>query len=88
MRLAQLPALASLFSVDVNFEGTGTGTGIGAGRTDVPNVPGLREWGRFRTREAEGLNASLRESDPPEYQEALKIYFEELGKSQPAGAKK
>jgi hypothetical protein len=48
----------------------------------IPDVPGLREWGRLRARDNEDLSASMRESDPPEYSDALKAYFEALSKSE------
>jgi hypothetical protein len=46
----------------------------------LQTLPGLREWGRLRERLGESLDAPVRESEPAGYSDALKTYFEVLGK--------
>jgi len=86
-RLAQLPNFGSLFAIPIAVDGQARGTGAGVTSAGPPEAPTLREWGRLRAREGDNLNASMRESDAPEYQESLKAYFEALGKSNVTPAK-
>jgi hypothetical protein len=46
----------------------------------LQSIPGLREWGRLRERMGESLDAPVRESEPAGYSEALRLYFEVLGR--------
>jgi hypothetical protein len=41
-----------------------------------------REWGRLRAAEGPELHSSLHDTDPPGFEEALRLYFEALGKAQ------
>jgi hypothetical protein len=65
------------------------GAGGSAADRLLQAIPGLREWGRLRERAAESLAAPVRESDPPGYSDALRTYFEVLGREEarPPGAK-
>ena len=48
----------------------------------APGFAALREWSRLRPREPDdvGVAAPLRESEPPGFEEPLRLYFETLGK--------
>ncbi len=82
-RMAQTPMLGSLYRMyDVGVGGVGD-----SAREIIKNMPGLRDWGLFREQSPADLNASLRESDPPGYRDALKAYFEALGRQDKSGTK-
>jgi hypothetical protein len=55
-----------------------------AGDRLLQSIPGLREWGRLHERMGESLDAPVRESEPPGYSDALRIYFEVLGREDSA----
>ena len=46
----------------------------------INSLPGVREWGRVRQQLSENLTAPSRDADPPGYSDALRIYFEVLGR--------
>ena len=46
----------------------------------LQTIPGLREWGRLRERIGDSLDAPVRESEPAGYSDALRLYFEVLGR--------
>jgi hypothetical protein len=49
----------------------------------APDSPAVAsQWGRLHDRDAQTINASARDDDPADYQEALKAYFEALNKQQ------
>ena len=75
-RLAALPSMAAVLGLAVP-SGKGPAAGQQAGK-----YPSAREWGRLRPQDAPELNSALHQSDPPGYEEALKIYFEALSKAQ------
>ena len=75
-RLAALPSLASVM-------GPPAAPPRISGQTPTADrFPAAREWGRLRAAEGPELNAPLHDTDPPGYEEALRLYFEALGKAQ------
>ena len=44
--------------------------------------PGSHDWARTHRRESDDFTATLREPDPPGYEEQLKLYFEAMNKEQ------
>jgi hypothetical protein len=98
LRLSGVPGMESLFGMpshDTKLTGASiaSGSGVGSGRKSgkgrtvrdpvtLMGIPGLREWGRLRPRVSEGRSASVRETDPPGYEQSLKVYFETLGQGQ------
>ena len=85
-RLAELPSTLSLFAL-YPIRGEGAGNGVAMSPTQA-GAPAAREWGRLQAREADGMNASVHELDPPGYEDALKVYFEALGQAATPGGKK
>jgi hypothetical protein len=51
-------------------------------------VPSLRQWGFLRARTPIGLSASMRESTPPGYSEAVSAYFQGVSNAQSSQPKK
>ena len=78
-RLAVLPSLAAVLGPPAPSSGATTQSARQSAR-----FPAAREWGRLRAQEGPDTDSTLRESDPPEYEQALKLYFEALGKAQEA----
>jgi predicted nucleic acid-binding protein/tetrahydromethanopterin S-methyltransferase subunit F len=78
-RLAQVPSMLSLFEL-YPLRSDVSGAGITASPAEA-GTPVAREWGRLREHEPNEMNASIRESDPPGYEDALKVYFQALGQS-------
>ncbi len=73
-RLGITPGFRSLIWPD---EGNLDDQGDSPGRL----LPGLREWGFLGPRRSDAIAAPMRESDPPAYQESLRLYFEALGRA-------
>jgi hypothetical protein len=76
-RLSQLPAMGAVLLPMGASRGQSQGSaqGDGSGR-----IPLLRNWGRLQARTPDQINIAPTESAPPGYQDALKAYFEALGK--------
>lgn len=90
MRLAVLPGMQSLYGTpdDGQPDPSGaTANGAAAGAKPDPAAllaPGLaavREWAKLRPRETQDLNARMRDTEPAGFEEPLRLYFEQLGKS-------
>ncbi len=78
-RVRETPLIDSILSMlPVLVEGTGPGTG-GADRAKV-DLPSVREWGRLRPRNEQAQTAVAPATDPPGYEQSLRLYFETLGK--------
>jgi hypothetical protein len=78
-RLSQAPGYAPFYLPPLpgawdDSDGRPTGDRL------LQSIPGLREWGRLRERMGESLDAPVRESEPAGYSEALRLYFEVLGR--------
>ncbi|HEY8667721.1 MAG TPA: hypothetical protein VIL86_13730, partial [Tepidisphaeraceae bacterium] len=87
-RLAGTRSMQSLYTITLALDG-GAGSGVGVAPTSIIGAaPGAREWGRFRERPADDLNSSLRDADPPGYEDSLKLYFDAISKAQEGAAKK
>jgi hypothetical protein len=75
-RLGLLPSMQPLYAAP-----TLTPPG-GSDNAAAPTMAAAREWSRLRPRDSEtAVSAPLREADPPGYEDALKRYFESLGKA-------
>jgi hypothetical protein len=90
-RLSQVPAYAPLYLPPLSGNWADAGEG---GRSNMASerllqtIPGLREWGRLRERMGgDPLAAPVRETDPPGYSDALRIYFEVLGREEDKSGK-
>jgi hypothetical protein len=77
-RLAQVPSYAPLYLPPV--PGGHDPDGRFTGERFLPTLPGMRDWGRLRDRPGDAVDAPVRESEPPGYGDALRTYFEVLGK--------
>jgi hypothetical protein len=77
-RLSQVPAYAPFYLPQL--PGEWADSDRLSGDRLLQTIPGLREWGRLRERTGEALDAPLRESEPPGYSDALRTYFEVLGR--------
>lgn len=51
-------------------------------------LPSLRPWGAISPWQPQNLTAPLHETDPHGYQDALRVYFEALGKAQEQGSRR
>jgi hypothetical protein len=78
-RLSQVPSYSSFYLPPLP-SAWADGEGRLSGERLLQTIPGLREWGRLRERSSESLDAPLHESEPPGYSDALRIYFEVLGR--------
>jgi hypothetical protein len=78
-RLSQVPAYAPLYLPPVPGNG-GDADGRFSGERFLQTLPGMRDWGRLRERTGDAVDAPVRESEPPGYGDALRTYFEVLGK--------
>jgi hypothetical protein len=78
-RLAGLPQLQSVYG---GGDG-GSPHAAGAAMADADPIllPSARQWGQVRLSE-DASPAYRHRQDPPEYQEALRIYFDSLGRGQ------
>jgi hypothetical protein len=74
-RLARLPSMSGIFRLYSSDEGVGDEGLLGA-----EPAPAEREWGRLREQRPENLSAGSHEIDPPEYQDALRVYFRDLAR--------
>ncbi len=80
-RLAGIPSMVSVFSLYPFTGEAAPAVGPGsAGLAMTGPVNAASRWARFRARGDAELSTPVRESDPPEYQDALKAYFEALGR--------
>jgi hypothetical protein len=78
-RLASIPSMAAVLGSPM------------AGESDATSRPAdrfsnARQWDRMRSEDDASIDAKLHESDPPGYEQSLKLYFEALsrGRSDPA----
>jgi hypothetical protein len=78
-RLSQVPGYAPLY-LPPAAGGWNDADGRFSGERFLPALPGMRDWGRLRERPGEAVDAPVRESEPPGYGDALRTYFEVLGK--------
>jgi hypothetical protein len=74
-RLAQMPALSSILRLYPAEGGATLEGSIGA-----EPAPVEREWGRLHQLQPEDLSVGSHETDPPEYQDALRVYFRDLAR--------
>jgi len=79
-RLAAVPGLQPLFT-------TGEGPTVGIGAGDAPlaaQVAHGRQWGRLQGQggDANSGGGAGNSADPPGFEDALRLYFEALGKAQ------
>lgn len=84
-RLGGLPSMLPLLRLEALEEGGANGPAGAEGA-----IPSAREWGDPRQQSPQQLASPLRESDPPGYQDALRVYFEALAqpRNQMTGGKK
>ncbi len=75
-RLSQTQSVQSI----LNDHAPGAGPSVAAPLPDA--TAAQRQWGRLHDRDPQTVNASVREDDPADYQDALKAYFEALNKQQ------
>jgi hypothetical protein len=95
MRMASLPAMQSLYApANPAPDPAKIAAAVAAGEPKpdpaallAPGLAAVREWARLRPRESQDLNAALRDSEPPGFEEPLRLYFESLGKSRAEPAK-
>jgi hypothetical protein len=80
-RLARMPSLSSVLRLYPSEPQGATQTNLAS-----EPAPAEREWGRLRQQRPEDLSAPSHEIDPPEYQDALRVYFQDLAR-QDAGGK-
>jgi hypothetical protein len=83
-RLAAVPGLQPLFALGAGSAATGIGAG---GAPLAAQVAQGRQWGRLQ---GEGSDPSIGSAaddnaDPPGFEDALRLYFEALGKAQKEG---
>lgn len=84
-RLAQVPSMLPLFAL-YPLQGEGVAEMAITSAQVGPSV--AHDWGKLQAREPDGMNASLHETDPPGFEDALKVYFDALGQPPAAGRKK
>jgi hypothetical protein len=72
-RLARVPSMAAILRLYPS-DGEGTGQSV----MGAEPAPAEREWGRLRQQQPQDLSAGSHEIDPPEYQDALRVYFRDL----------
>jgi hypothetical protein len=76
LRMGLLPSMQPLYAAPA-LPPPGSSDGAAA-----PTMAAAREWSRLRPRDTDtAVSAPLREADPPGYEDALKKYFESLGKA-------
>jgi hypothetical protein len=79
-RVRQLPLVESIFTLlPVLIEAPGSAGG-GASPQITVDLPSVREWGRLRPRDKDDQTAVATPTDPPGYEQSLRMYFEALGK--------
>jgi hypothetical protein len=76
-RLAALPSMMGLFAPSSPYETAPQNNEL---LGFLPGLPALRDWTTLRARAPEELNVGSRESDPPGYQDALRVYFGAISK--------
>jgi hypothetical protein len=76
-RMQGLPSMSWLFSL-ASGESMGEASGSVAERS-LPAAT-VRQWGRIREQQTSDLSVGAREPDPPGYEEALRVYFQALGR--------
>ena len=76
-RLATVPSMAAVLGPPRPRTDPGPNAATPAG-----NSAAAREWSRLRPQDDADINAPMHESDPPGYEESLKLYFEALQKAQ------
>jgi hypothetical protein len=76
-RLSAVPSMEAVLDPATSVGGHGTKT-----VQQETKFPAAREWERLRPQESAEINAAMHESDPPGYEESLRLYFEALGKAQ------
>jgi hypothetical protein len=74
-RLASIPSMAAVLGSPI------------AGESDASSRPAdrfgnARQWDRLRSEDDAAIDAKLHETDPPGYEQSLKLYFEALGRGQ------
>jgi hypothetical protein len=74
-RLSAIPSLAAVLDPVLPASN-------GPAPQQTSKFAAAREWGRLRLRDGSDVNSSMRDVDPPGYEESLKLYFEALGKAQ------
>jgi len=79
-RLAALPSMAAVLGPPSPASPGAAGAARSSGR-----FPAAREWSRLRPQDEGDLNHAVHASDPPGYEEALKLYFEALGNAREGG---
>ncbi|HSI33700.1 MAG: hypothetical protein ACAI43_10490, partial [Phycisphaerae bacterium] len=79
LRLSQVPGFSPLY-LPPAAPAWGDGATARAGDRLMQTIPGLREWGRLRDRLNDPLTTPTRDTDPPGFSDALRVYFELLGK--------
>jgi hypothetical protein len=82
-RLAGVQSMTSVFSffpVDVELP-VDAGAGPGASDRIMSLVPTARQWGFVRPDGVNPADAVRRESDPPGFEEPIRLYFEALGRT-------
>jgi hypothetical protein len=79
-RLSQLPAIGQLYLPPVAPDWPPDSPDAQERQRLINSLPGVREWGHLREQFTDPLTAPTREADPPGYSDALRIYFEVLGR--------
>jgi hypothetical protein len=74
-RLAHMPSLSTIIRL-YPTDAPGTPESV----LGPEPAPSEREWGRLREQRPEDLSAPSHEIDPPEYQDALRVYFRDLAR--------
>ncbi len=72
-RLSELPSLASILRI---YPGAGAAASVAV--LGAEPAPVAREWGKLRSQQPAELAAGSHDIDPPEYQDALRVYFRAL----------
>jgi hypothetical protein len=76
-RLASMPSMMGLFAPSSPYETAPQNNEL---LGFLPGLPALRDWITLRARPAEEINVGNRESDPPGYRDALRVYFSSISK--------
>jgi hypothetical protein len=79
-RLSHLPNVGQLYLPPAPPTWTGDSAEAQERQRLINSLPGVREWGRVRESVSENLTAPSRDADPPGYSDALRVYFEVLGR--------
>jgi hypothetical protein len=76
-QLASLPSMMGLFAPSSPYETAPQNNEL---LGFLPGLPALRDWTTLRARVPEEISAGNRDSDPPGYQDALRVYFGAISK--------